>query len=141
MVSSPGVRDTARRRGAPRRTGYGGLVLAAAAKRVAGVLAVFAVVFAPAASDIGPGHASDALSGTDLSGAVLAPTFASSELAIGRPVHDVADDEGTTVAGHQPGGSDVPPRSEHRPTWSVAETIGATHSSAEAWSSRAPPAS
>ena len=111
-------------------------MLAAVAKRVAGVLAVFAVVFAPAASDMGAGHASEAPSGTDLSGAVLAPTFASSELAIGRAVHDVADDEGTIVAGHQPG-SDVPPRSEHRPTWSV----GAEDSSAEAWSSRAPPAS
>jgi hypothetical protein len=116
-------------------------VLAAAAKRVAGVLAVFAVVFAPAASDIGPGHASDVPSGTDLSGAVLAPTFASSELAIGRAVHDVVDDEGTIAAGHRSDGPDLPPRSEHRPIRSVAETTAATYSSAEAWSSRAPPAS
>lgn len=113
----------------------------AVVRRLAGILAVFSLVFAPAASHIGaestPAEPPDA----DLSGAVLAPTFTSSELAVGRSSEDSADAQDEEVAGYTPGEMHVDTGSVAPTAQAVAETIAATNSITQAWASRAPPAS
>ena len=117
------------------------LVLVAVVRRLAGVVAVFAVVFAPAAGDLTSGSGSNEPAPTDLSGAVLAPTFASSELALGRfSEHTVDNDDRVEHAGYQPEDPDTPRHRTDGPVPTASETVGPGSAVAQGWSQRAPPA-
>lgn len=104
-------------------------------------MAVFAVLFAPAAGDLTSGSGSNDPAPTDLSGAVLAPTFASSELALGRfSEPSVDEDDGVEHAGYQPADPDTPRLPTDGPIPTASETVGPRSEVAQAWSQRAPPA-
>ena len=110
-------------------------------RRLVGVLAVFSVVFAPAATHEGGDNTPAAPPDADLSGAVLAPTFTSSELAVGRSSEDSADEHDEERAGYALGEMHVHTGSLGVTARAVTETVAAANSIPQAWASRAPPAS
>lgn len=124
-----------------RRVGTVADVLVTVVRRLAAVVAVFAVMFAPGAIEAPSAAEPVEPAPADLSGAVLAPTFTSSELTLGRTEEAVVDGQCTDVAGFSP---DTP----HEPAAAVAggkapmrAVVDPAECSGGASSERGPPAS
>lgn len=109
-------------------------------RRLAAVVAVFAVMFAPGAVDAPSAAEPAEPAPADLSGAVLAPTFTSSELTLGRTEEAVADGQCTDVAGFSPDMAHERAAAVTGAKAPMPEVVDPTECSEGTWSERGPPA-